>query len=296
MDLNAAIQATWDKITGWVTDAIQTLPNLVVAIILLVGFVILARYVRRWLYRLLGRVSEYRAVNRLLSTGAFAVLVGLGIMVALTVLNLGTAVASLLGAAGILGLAIGFAAQNTVENLIAGIMISVRRPIREGDLVETGDVYGVVQEINLRSTVISTITGQLVYVPNGEVFRAKLVNYTKPGQRRIDIVCGVSYADDLEKAKRVAVEAIEALPNRVEGRGVDLYYNEFGGSSINFLLTFWIRFTHHHADFMQAQSEAVMAIKQAFAENDITIPFPIRTLDFGIRGGVPLVDQLSGKS
>jgi small conductance mechanosensitive channel len=82
----------------------------------------------------------------------------------------------------------------------------------------------------------------------------------------------------------------------VEGRGVDLYYNEFGGSSINFLLTFWIRFTHHHADFMQAQSEAVMAIKQAFAENDITIPFPIRTLDFGIRGGVPLVDQLSGKS
>jgi len=296
MDLNAAIQATWDKITGWVADAIQTLPNLVVALILLVGFVFLAKYVRRWLYRLLGRVSEYRAVNRLLSTGAFAALVGLGIMVALTVLNLGTAVASLLGAAGILGLAIGFAAQNTVENLIAGIMISVRRPIREGDLVETSDVYGVVQEINLRSTVISTITGQLVYVPNGEVFRAKLVNYTKPGQRRIDIVCGVSYADDLEKAKRVAVEAIEALPNRVEGRGVDLYYKEFGGSSINFLLTFWIRFTHHHADFMQAQSEAVMALKQAFAENDITIPFPIRTLDFGIRGGVPLVDQLSGKS
>lgn len=295
MDLNEAIQATWDKIGGWVADAIQILPNLVVAILLLVAFVFLARAVRRWSHRLLGRFSEYRAVNRLLSTGAFVALLGLGIMVALTVLNLGTAVASLLGAAGILGLAIGFAAQNTVENLIAGIMISVRRPIREGDLIETNDVYGIVQEINLRSTVVSTIQGQLVYVPNGEVFRAKLVNYTKSGQRRIDITCGVSYADDLEKAKRVAVEAIEVLPNRVEGRGVDLYYNEFGGSSINFLLTFWIRFSYHHADFMEAQSQAVMAIKQAFADNDITIPFPIRTLDFGIRGGVPLNEQLGGQ-
>lgn len=296
MDINEAIQATWDKIGGWVAGAIQILPNLVVAIILLIVFVFLARAVRHWSHRLLGRFSEYRAVNRLLSTGTFVALVGLGIMVALTVLNLGTAVASLLGAAGILGLAIGFAAQNTVENLIAGIMISIRRPIREGDLIETVDVYGVVQEINLRSTVVSTIQGQLVYVPNGEVFRAKLVNYTKSGQRRIDITCGVSYADDLEKAKRVAVEAIEALPNRVEGRGVDLYYNEFGGSSINFLLTFWIRFSYHHKDFMEAQSQAVMAIKQAFADNDITIPFPIRTLDFGIRGGVPLAEQLGGKS
>jgi len=296
MDLNEAIQATWDKIGGWVAGAIQILPNLVVAILLLIAFVFLARAVRRWSHRLLGRFSEYRAVNRLLSTGAFVALLGIGIMVALTVLNLGTAVASLLGAAGILGLAIGFAAQNTVENLIAGIMISVRRPIREGDLIETKEVYGVVQEINLRSTVVSTIQGQLVYVPNGEVFRAKLVNYTKSGQRRIDITCGVSYVDDLEKAKRVAVEAIEALPNRVEGRGVDLYYMEFGGSSINFLLTFWIRFSYHHADFMEAQSQAVMAIKQAFADNDITIPFPIRTLDFGIRGGVPLKEQLGGQS
>lgn len=295
MDLNEAIQATWDKVVGWAADAIQILPNLVVAVLLLVAFVFIARAVRRWTSRLLDRFSEFRAVNRLLSTFAFVALIGIGLMVALSVMNLSTAVASILGAAGILGLAIGFAAQNTVENLIAGIMISVRRPIREGDLVDTKDVYGVVQEINLRSTVISTIQGQLVYVPNGEVFRAKLVNYTKTGQRRIDITCGVSYGDDLEKVKKVAVDAIEALPDRVEGRGVDLYFNEFGGSSINFLLTFWIRFAHSHADFMQAQSEAIMAIKRAFDENDITIPFPIRTLDFGIVGGVPLKDQLEAR-
>lgn len=292
MDLNEAIQATWDKIGSWLAGAIQALPNLVVAVLIVVVFVFVARFARDWSYRLLGRVSEYRAVNRLLSTLAFVALLALGATIALTVLNLGTAVASILGAAGILGLAIGFAAQNTVENLIAGILISVRRPIREGDLVEAHDVFGRVQEINLRATVLLTPTGQLVYVPNGEVFRAKLINYTKLGQRRVDLTCGVSYADDLETVRRVATEAVEAVPQRIQGKDVEFYYEEFGGSSINFVVRFWIPFTNRHAEYKQAQTAAIIALKSAFDENDISIPFPIRTLDFGILGGVGLSEEL----
>lgn len=292
MELNQAIQAIWDKLGGWLAGAIEALPNLVVAILIMVGFVYLSRLARRWSYRLLGRVSEYRAVNRLLSTIVFVGGLVLGAMVALTILNLDTAVASILGAAGILGLAIGFAAQNTVENLIAGIMISIRRPLREGDLVETNDVFGVVRVINLRATVILTGPGQFVYVPNREVLRSKLVNYSKLGQRRIDIECGVSYADDLEKAKRVAIAAIEELPDRIENEEVDLFYEEFGDSSINFVIRYWIPFTRSHGEYLKARSEAVMAVKRAFDENDISIPFPIRTLDFGIGGGATLSEQL----
>lgn len=292
MDLNEAIQATWDKIGSWLAGAIQALPNLVVAVIIVVLFVFIARLGRDWSYRLLGRVSEYRAVNRLLSTAAFVALLALGATIALTVLNLGTAVASILGAAGILGLAIGFAAQDTVENLIAGILISVRRPIREGDLVEAHDVFGRVAEINLRATVISIATGQLAYVPNGEVFRAKLINYSKVGQRRVDLTCGVSYADDLEAVRRVAIAAVEGVPRRVEGKDVEFYYEEFGGSSINFVVRFWIPFSNRNAEYKQAQTAAIMALKSAFDENDISIPFPIRTLDFGILGGVALSEEL----
>lgn len=292
MDLNQAIQATWDKIGTWLAGAIQTLPNLVVAVIIVVLFVFIAAYGRDWTHRLLGRVSEYRAVNRLLSTLTYAVLLALGATIALTVLNLGTAVASILGAAGILGLAIGFAAQNTVENLIAGIMISVRRPIREGDLVEAHDVFGRVEEINLRATVLRTATGQLVYVPNGEVFRAKLINYSKLGQRRVDLTCGISYVDDLETVRRVAIEAVESVPQRIEGKDVEFYYEEFGGSSINFVVRFWIPFSNRHSEYKQAETEAIVALKRAFDENDITIPFPIRTLDFGVLGGVTLSEEL----
>ena len=242
MDLSEAIQATWDKIGSWLAGAIQALPNLVVAVIIVVLFVFIARFARDWSYRLLGRVSEYRAVNRLLSTVTFVALLALGATIALTVLNLGTAVASILGAAGILGLAIGFAAQNTVENVIAGILISVHGPMREGDLVESHDVFGRVQEINLRTTILLTPTGQLVYVPNGELFRTRLTNYSRLGQRRVDLACGVSYAEDLEAVRQVAIEAIEGVEQRIPGKDVEFYYEEFGGSSIDFVVRFWIPF------------------------------------------------------
>ena len=296
MDLNDTLQATWDKVGDWLAGAIRALPNLVVAILIIVLFFYVARWARGWIYRLLGRVSDYRAVNRLLSTVGFVALIALGVLVALSVLNLNTAVASILGAAGILGLAIGFAAQDSVENLIAGVMISIRRPLREGDLVDTNDTFGVVDEVNLRSTVVRVPTGQLVYVPNSAVFKNRMINYTRTGQRRVDISCGVSYADDLEKAKRVAIEAIEGLESRVESKDVELFYNEFGGSSINFVLRFWMEFGRSQAEFLAAQSDAIMALKRAFDANDISIPFPIRTLDFGILGGVKLSEELNAAS
>lgn len=295
MDLNEAWQSSWEKVEGWVTGAVEALPNFILAVIIFIAFYALAKFVRGVVSRMLSRVSDYQAVNRMLSTLAFVTLLAIGLVVSLGVLNLNQAVTSILGAAGILGLAVGFAAQDTVANLIAGIMISIRRPLREGDLVETNDTYGVVDQVNLRATVIRTGPGQLVFVPNSEVFSNRLINYTRSGERRVDIACGVSYADDLAKAKRVAVEAIEGLDMVARGRSVDLFYNEFGGSSINFVLTFWIGFAASHREFMEAQSQAIMAIKKAFDEHDISIPFPIRTIDFGIgSGGVSLREELAG--
>lgn len=291
--LNDALRDSWDKIEGWMTGAIRALPNLIVAILILVAFFYLARFLRDLIFRLLGRVSEYSAVNRLLSTLAFVALILVGLLVSLSVLNLSTAVTSILGAAGILGLAIGFAAQDTVSNLISGVMISVRRPLREGDLVDTNDTFGVVDQVNLRATVVRTPTGQIVFVPNKDVFQNRLTNYSRSGQRRVDIACGVSYGDDLAKARRVALEAIGALENRVQGRDVELFFNEFADSSINFTLRFWIDFSRSQADYLAAQSDAIMALKQAFDENEITIPFPIRTLDFGALGGVTLSEELN---
>lgn len=292
LDIQQALEAMTDKVGEWVEGAIRAIPNLVAAVIVLILFWIVARIVRKIVGKVLERVSTYTAVNRLLSTIAHVAVMAIGLFVALGVLNLDKTVTSLLAGAGIIGLAIGFAAQDTVENFLSGIMLSIRRPIRVGDLVETNDTFGVVREITLRATQVRTPQGQIVYIPNSDVFKSALTNYSQLGSRRVDISCGVAYGDDLQKAKQVAIKAIEGLSSRDESRDVEFFYDEFGGSSINFKLRFWIDFSTSQADFLTAQSEAIMRLKRAFDESGVTIPFPIRTLDFGVVGGKPLAEEL----
>ena len=236
---------------------------------------------------MLGKVTQNKTVTGLAQTILGVLVIGIGVFIALSILNLDGMVTSLLAGAGIIGLALGFAFQDIASNFISGILLSVRHPFGIGDIIETNDLFGTVEKLNLRNTVIRTPQGQVIYVPNKVVYENPLMNYTKNGERRIDLSCGVSYGDDLEKARKVALEAIDGLDAKDTSRDVELYYNEFGDSSINFTLRFWIAF-EKLPQYWGAQSEAIMALKKAFDENDIMIPFPIRTLDFGIRGGEQL--------
>ena len=115
-------------------------------------------------------------------------------------------------------------------------------------------------------------------IPNRQVFENPITNFTVRGTRRVDISLGVSYSDDLEKAKRVAVEAVSAVPGRMPDRDVELFYEEIADSSIDFTIRFWIPFAAQK-DYLAARSDAIIRIKQAFDANGITIPFPTRTLD-----------------
>ena len=280
-----------EKLDSWVEAIVLNLPNLIAAIVIVLVAVLLARLARKLVRKGMDSVSSYHAVNGLLATITYIVVLSIGVFVALGALGLDKTVTALLGGAGVIGLAIGFASQDIAANFISGILLSVRRPFREGEIIETNGVLGTVNEINLRATCIRTFQGQLVIVPNKDVFQNAIKNYSRLGQRRIDLSCGVAYGDDLEKAERVAVEALSAIDYRDQSRDVELFYNEFGGSSINFVVRFWIDFKKQ-TDYLKAQSDAIKRLKTALDENDLTIPFPIRTLDFGVVGGVNLNEVL----
>jgi small-conductance mechanosensitive channel len=285
------IESTYELITGkletWLNTTIEMLPNLAVALLVVVVFYTLAKIIKNFVGKMLGKVTQNKTVTGLAQTILGVLVIGIGVFIALSILNLDGMVTSLLAGAGIIGLALGFAFQDIASNFISGILLSVRHPFGIGDIIETNDLFGTVEKLNLRNTVIRTPQGQVIYVPNKVVYENPLMNYTKNGERRIDLSCGVSYGDDLEKARKVALEAIDGLDAKDTSRDVELYYNEFGDSSINFTLRFWIAF-EKLPQYWGAQSEAIMALKKAFDENDIMIPFPIRTLDFGIRGGEQL--------
>ena len=284
-----------DKLAGWLDAMILLLPNFVVAVLIVIVAAVIARFVRKGVRRLLEKATRESAGARnvidLLGTVAYVVVLAAGTFIALGVLNLDSFVTTLLAGAGVVGLALGFAFQDIASNFIAGVLMAVRNPFTVGQIIETNGHMGTVKELTLRSTLIETFQGQTVIIPNAKVFQEPIVNYSTKGTRRVDVACGVGYGDDLQHAQQVAMSAIEDLEGRLSERPVQLYYTEFGDSSINFVLRFWVDF-RKQTDFLGAQSEAIKAIKAAFDSEGVTIPFPIRTLDFDPNGGVPLTKML----
>ncbi len=283
-------QKLLDKLGGWLDSFILALPNIAVAMLVLIASFFIARMLKKGARKALLKTTGNLTVVGVLANvivGLFMIVV---LFVVLSILNLDDAFTALLGTAGVLGLAVGLALQDPLVNLFSGIMMSIREKYSIGDLVETNGYFGKIQKINLRSTILQTPQGQEVIIPNKDVLQNPLVNYTRSGERRTDLDCGVSYGDDLEEVRDIAISAItDSSIELKEEKPVEMFFKEFGDSSINFVLRFWLDTTPQR-DFHAARNEAVIALKNAFDKNGITIPFPIRTMDFGIVGGVRLDD------
>ena len=291
-NISKALGIVEDKLEGWLETLTALLPNIVVAFIVLVLFYFISRGVKIGSKKLLGRVVEQETIVGLLSTILSFITVATGLIIALNLLHLSQAVTSLLAGAGIIGLAIGFAFQDISANFISGVIMAFKRPISVGDIIKTNDYMGFVKEIQLRATIIETFTGLHVIIPNRTIFQNPLTNYTKTYQRRVDLEVGVSYGDDLEKVKKITLDAVSSNKYLTDEHKIELVYDAFGDSSINFRIMFWVKYSPENPTYLQARSDAIMAIKKAYDDNDIMIPFPIRTLDFGIKGGETLKDQM----
>ncbi len=289
LNISEPIDKVITKINGWVDTFITMLPNMIVAILLFILFYIIARIVKKTSHKLLKRTSSDLVIQELISTIIYYLVFGLGLFIVLGVLKLDKAVTSLLAGLGVAGLALGFAFQDIASNFISGIILAFRKPYRSDDIVEIDGLMGKVIRTNLRVTVILTFQGQEVYIPNKDVLQNKIVNFSVTGERRIDLPVGISYGDDLEKVKNVVTSTISNLEGVKKDKDIIFDYFEFGDSSINFYIRFWIHYPDQPG-FLKITNDAIMAIKKAFDENDITIPFPIRTLDFGIKGGSKLSD------
>ncbi len=292
MDFENAYHLITEKITLWVEGFIRLLPNLFIAAIVLVLGIFLASRIKKLAQKLTKRFTQRQIVSNLFSSVIHVFFIGLTLFTVLSILKLDKAVTSILAGAGILGLALAFAFQDIAANFISGIFISFRRPMNVGHIIKIKDFMGVVQEINLRDTVIRTFQGQMVIIPNKEVFQNPIENYSLLGKRRFDLVIGVSYNEDLEKVRTITLDAVKGIENLSTEEEVTMFYTEFADSSINFMLRMWVN-TPEQLLFKKVGSDAIIKIKKAYDENNIMIPFPIRTLDFGIKGGVPLNEVLN---
>jgi len=291
MNLRAALDALAQKLAGWLREIIVNLPNILIALLIVISFWFLGRLLRRVLERVLGRVSHNVTITRLLASVAFVLVMLTGFFIALGILKLDKTVMSLLAGAGVAALVLGFAFQDIAANMMAGILLSVRHPFRPGHLCEILDHEGVIEEVDLRFTVMRTLQGQMVFLPNKEVLGHPIKNFTLTGKRRIDLELGVSYADDLQLAKRLAAEAVADVSRRDKGRDVEVYYTSLAESAVRMMVRIWVQYEKQR-DFLEARSQAIQRIKAAFDQNGVTMPYPVRTLDFGAKGGTSLSEML----
>ena len=288
--MEQAIELLKDNVQAWADSAIHLFPNFVAALLVMLIFAGIGWIIRRLVRRVLSRITHHETTINLLQMTAGIVVISIGVFIALSILQLDKAVTSLLAGAGVAGLALGFALQDIAGHFISGVILAIRHPFSIGDMIQSGDTYGYVHDFTLRCTIVETTQGQLVYVPNQDLINNSFTNYTWDKKRRIDLVGGVSYGDDLRKAKRLAIEAVTSIDTVIQTEPVQLVYTAFGDSSIQFELRFWVPFERNF-DFLEPRSEAIMAINEVFDQNGISIPFPIRTLDFGIKGGEKLFDE-----
>ncbi|MCX2574088.1 mechanosensitive ion channel family protein [Pedobacter sandarakinus] len=289
IDLDKAYELISSKLTLWLKELIRLLPNIALAALILVFGFFIAKYIRTFILKIIRRIIHNETLDNLFSSIIYIFLLGVVIFIALSVLQLDKAVTSILAGAGILGLALAFAFQDIAANFMSGIFLSIRKPVNLGDVVKIKDYMGTIEEINLRDTVIKTYQGQLVIIPNKDVFQNPIENYTLLGKRRVDLTVGISYGEDLENVKAITLAAVQGIPGLVEEESITMFYTEFADSSINYVIRLWINLSEK-VNFLEVRSEAIIQIKKAYDEHNIMIPFPIRTMDFGIKGGVCLSD------
>lgn len=184
--------------------------------------------------------------------------------------QLGVDTTSLIALLGAAGLAIGLAMQNSLQNFAAGVMLIIFRPFKTGDFVEAGGTAGVVETISIFSTIMRTGDNREVIVPNGSIYNGTITNYSARETRRIDMVFGIGYQDDIRKAKQLLTDILSADERVLKEPEPLVAVGELADSSVNFNVRPWVKST----DYWAVKFDLTEQIKLAFDDNGISIPYP----------------------
>ena len=262
---------------------------IILAVILLfIFFYYLSKSTHRFVKKVMRRSHFDDTLNTIVSAVSGIIIFIIGIIIIFNILGLNRAIFSVLAGAGIAGLALAFAFRDGAANFLAGITLAIQRPFKIGDLVTIYDHYGNIEDIGLRTTTIKTPDGKIIEIPNNLVIENPMTNFTKNHERRVEFELGVSYKEDLDHVAAVIKKSCQPFTKKP----VEVFFHTFGDSSINCLIRAWIPFNNRNRVYHETQDYMVRAIKRAFDKESIQIPWPIRTLDFDIKGGKNLKEML----
>lgn len=260
-----------EKFRSWLHGFEMRLPEIVLAIVVLIIVLILSRYVHKLTTKFYHRRSDNPAIATVMASFFSILFILFGFFIALGILGLDQTVSSLLAGAGILGIILGLALQDTLSSAIAGIVMTQRKSYKVGDFVESNNFRGVIVEINLRNTTIRQTNGTDVKIPNKLVLNTPLINYTLTGERRVELTILITNDADAVFAISIIKEAVQKIPSLNPEKPVEVFFNAITSTGTEVLVRFWIK-KIRQADYRQAKTEALIAIKKTMDVHGIQIP------------------------
>ncbi len=272
------IKTLRDQLQNMGEGFVESLPSLAIAIFIVFLTWIVARFGARISDMIVGRTELRASLKTLIDTLVKLGIWLAGLFIAAIVVMPGLTAASLLAGLGIGAVAIGFAFQDIFENFLAGVLIMLREKMRIGDVIECEGITGKVEHITLRETHVRKLSGELTVVPNSILFKNPVEILTDDSQRRHEVVVGVSYDTQLDRAAEVIRQAVEDVEDVLASKGIDIFAQEFNSSSVDFLVRWWAGSTPR--DGWESKDKVVRAVKAALDEAGIEIPFPYVTHTF----------------
>lgn len=269
-DLGRRLDAAWDRLRQQLYGLIGSLPLLAVAALILVLFWYGGRLLAApvWPWRRIEN-AFLRQTGRQLVRVAMVIA---GALLALEILDATALVAALLGTAGLFGLVLGFAFRDLAENAIASLLLSLRQPFAPNDLVSIEGREGHVVRLTSRATVLLTVEGNHVRIPNATVYKGVIVNYTRNPLRRFDLAAGVGVDEDLAAVQRLGVDVLGATPGVLADPPPQALVEALGESNVVIRLIGWV--DQRTADFLKVRSEAIRRVKEALDAAGISLPEP----------------------
>lgn len=277
LDVQDNVSTVYQSLKAQTKNLVKALPLLLVGIVLFA----LVTWFGSWLsnrQKMWQRLTPNPFVAELLAQTVKVIFIIFGLILALSLIGAETILGTLLGGAGVIGIAVGFAVKDTIENYIASLMLSIRQPFRARDHILINNQEGIVVRLTSRATILMTLDGNQLRIPNAEVFKATILNYTKNPERRFTFELGVDANDDPLAAIKVGIDAICQLRFALDKPKVTAVIKEVGESNIVLQFQVWVN--QLEADFSKARSIAIRETKHALEDEGFTLPEPIYQLRF----------------
>ena len=275
-------------------DVQRVLPMLLFGTLILGLFLGASIGAARLVLRLLSNRVKPRLLRKVIARGIGLFVFLVGVYILLRILGLTQLALTVVGGTGLIGLIVGIAFRDITENFLASIFLSMQRPFKTGDLIEVAGITGYVQQLNMRTTIVMTLDGILVQIPNSAVYKSNIRNFTTNCNRREVFDVGIGYEDVISDAQEIARSVLLDHPAVLKDPEPSVLVNDLGTSTVNLRVYFWLDGSQH--SWLKVRSSVIRLVKRAFQDRGISMPDEAREMIFPRGVHVTLEEPEAGET